>query len=99
MGLHSIFAGAYTLANGSGFLNTGVGRGIFTFAYFQYKKHIEDPFDGFAKRYPHLFHGGHIVDVGANIGYCSTLFSSVLDPTDSCLLSNLNRLTSRCFNA
>jgi FkbM family methyltransferase len=32
------------------------------------------------QQYPELFRGGHILDIGANIGYCSMLFSRAIDP-------------------
>jgi FkbM family methyltransferase len=76
----ALFSLLYAIARRSGFLDTGIGRALFTWAYFQYKKHLEDSFDGLIRRHPALFQGGHILDVGANIGYCSALFSRVAEP-------------------
>lgn len=53
---------------------------VFLLLYFIYKKYIEDPFAGLIKKKPELFKGGHILDIGANIGYTSTLFSKVVTP-------------------
>ncbi len=80
MNLYPLFAGVYSSVRRSGFLDTAIGSSLFRAAYFQYKKRIEDPFDGLIRRYPNLFRGGHIVDVGANIGYCSALFAKAIDP-------------------
>ena len=46
---------------------------------FAYKRHVEDPFAALVARRPDLFKGGHVLDVGANIGYTATLFASVID--------------------
>lgn len=53
---------------------------LFWLSYFLYKKYLEDPFFGLIRNRPELFKGGHILDVGANIGYTSTLFSKVVTP-------------------
>src|SRR5690242_8773965 len=75
-----LFTGAYAFARKNGFLDTRVGSSLFTAAYFQYKKRLEDPFAGLIEKHPGLFKGGHILDIGANIGYCSTLFAKAVDP-------------------
>jgi FkbM family methyltransferase len=76
----SLFTAVYAFARQRGLLDTRLGRSLFIAAYFQYKKHLEDPFAGLVEKRPELFRGGHIIDAGANIGYCSALFSRVLDP-------------------
>lgn len=53
--------------------------GAFVRAYFAYKRWIEDPFAALAARRPELFRGGHIVDVGANVGYTATVFARAAD--------------------
>lgn len=53
---------------------------MFIASYFAYKKHLEDPFDKLSRYRPDLFRGGHLIDAGANIGYCSALFSRLIDP-------------------
>ncbi|ACB49873.1 hypothetical protein cce_0522 [Crocosphaera subtropica ATCC 51142] len=70
----------YALFKKTGLLETAWFKKIFYWAYFFYKKHIEDPFFGLTQQYPELFIGGHILDVGANIGYTATLFSQVITP-------------------
>src|SRR5262245_3574634 len=82
----SVFTGAYAMARRSGFLDTDIGGRLFVSAYFLYKKYLEDPFDGLICRYPQLFQGGHILDVGANIGYSTSLFSRVVAP-DKCVFA------------
>jgi FkbM family methyltransferase len=77
--LNPLFTGAYSIARRSGFLDTRMGQALFAAAYFQYKKRLEDPFERLIRHYPRLFRGGHILDIGANIGYCSTLFSGAVD--------------------
>src|SRR5712692_982951 len=76
----SLFTSAYAAARRTGFLDTPIGSRLFISAYFLYKKYLEDPFEGLIRRDPDLFRGGHILDVGANIGYCAALFSRALDP-------------------
>ncbi len=51
---------------------------IFWVTYFLYKRHFEDPFFGLTQRYPELFQGGNILDIGANIGYTATVFAKVM---------------------
>jgi len=67
------------LARSSGFLNTGVGRELFLGSYFAYKRRLEDPYAALIKSMPELFRGGNILDVGANVGYCSVLFAAAAD--------------------
>lgn len=78
--MFSLFSAAYTGARRAGVLDTRAGSALFIGAYFAYKKHLEDPFDKLIRRQPELFRGGHLVDAGANIGYCSSLFSEIADP-------------------
>src|SRR5690606_25999933 len=50
----------------------------FRSAYFAYKYWYEDPYAGLLRR---VRPGpGHFLDVGANIGYSSWLFSRTIDP-------------------
>jgi FkbM family methyltransferase len=71
--------GLYSLTRRSGLLETGFGRKLFTTSYFLYKRYLEDPFAALAKRHPELFHGGDILDIGANIGYTASLFAQAAD--------------------
>lgn len=50
---------------------------IYLALLFAYKRYAEDPFAGLARRRPDLFQGGHIFDVGANVGYTASIFANV----------------------
>lgn len=52
-------------------------RGMFRFAYFRYKRFVEDPFRELTRDFPQLFENGHIIDVGANLGYTADVFARV----------------------
>jgi FkbM family methyltransferase len=56
-------------------------EGIYLTLLFAYKRHVEDPFAGLARRRPDLFRDGHILDVGANVGYTASVFAAVV-PTE-----------------
>ena len=75
-----LFTTVYSLARKSGVLSTRVGQDLFTHAYNTYKKYLEDPFYALARKRPDLFRGGYVLDVGANIGYTSTVFAQAIDP-------------------
>lgn len=51
---------------------------IFQSSYFMYKRFLEDPFHNLGRSHPELFARGNILDVGANIGYTSFVFSKLL---------------------
>ena len=74
-GLHS----AYGFANRLGVLDNAVLGDLFVRTYFAYKR-LSDPFVALARRRPDLFHGGHVLDVGANIGYTASVFAHALAP-------------------
>jgi len=74
-GLHS----AYGLANRLGVLHSAVLDDLFVRAYFAYKR-LGDPFAVLARRRPDLFRGGHVLDVGANVGYTASVFARALEP-------------------
>jgi len=71
---------AYSLAVRSRLMELAWFRRIYAGAYFAYKRRLEDPFDGLVRRRPDLFRSGHILDVGAHIGYTSSIFFRVLGP-------------------
>lgn len=68
----------YGFANRRGLLDAPIAREAFARSYFLYKRAVEDPFAALVRRRPELFCGGHILDVGANIGYTATVFASAL---------------------
>lgn len=70
----------YEFFNKNGLTEKRWFRKIFMFSYFIYKQYIEDPFFGLIKNKPELFQGGHVLDIGANMGYTSTIFSKVVTP-------------------
>ncbi len=72
--VQSLLLRVYGAVRGTGFLNTEPGKALFTSAYFAYKRHLEDPYQALSFRHPELFDGGNILDIGANIGYCSVVF-------------------------
>lgn len=70
---------AYSFANRRGWLSTPRAKRLFREAYFLYKKYYEDPFWRLVKSRPSLFRGGHVLDVGANIGYTAYCFANAVD--------------------
>jgi FkbM family methyltransferase len=77
----AIALGAYGTLARTGILETDFCKKLYASAYFAYKKHFEDPYLDLLRRYPTITSGGHIVDVGANIGYTATVFAdAVRDP-------------------
>ena len=70
----------YWLARKARLLDTAVGQRAFSASYFLYKRYLEDPYWGLVLRHPEIFHGGNILDIGANIGYTATVFSRAVSP-------------------
>lgn len=75
-----LLTGVYSGARKSGLLETRPGRWLFLHSYNLYKRYMEDPFHSLVANHPELFRDGHILDIGANIGYTSTLFARAIDP-------------------
>ena len=75
-----IFTKVYAYAKAHGLLETAVAKKIFVSSYFLYKRLLEDSFAAVVKKYPELFAGGHILDVGANLGYTAKVFARALSP-------------------
>lgn len=70
----------YRQATRLGLLSSKPARRLFDRAYFAYKRSMEDPFYGLTQLHPEFFKGGHVIDVGANIGYTASVFSAVVKP-------------------
>ena len=70
----SILPRLYAWAESTGILDHDVVYAAFVRSYFLYKRYVEDPFVGLAARHPALFRRGHILDIGANVGYTATVF-------------------------
>jgi FkbM family methyltransferase len=76
----SVFVRAYALARRAGLVDRPWFDAVFERSYFLYKRLWEDPFYALTQRAPELFRGGHILDVGANIGYTAVVFARALSP-------------------
>lgn len=74
----AIALGAYGTLARTGILETSFCKKAFVSAYFAYKKLFEDPYLDLMRRYPDIAKGGHIIDVGANIGYTTTVFADAV---------------------
>jgi FkbM family methyltransferase len=71
---------AYSLVRRSGVLRTSLGRRLFKFAYFLYKRHIEDDLQDLLQAFPDLVGDGNVLDIGANIGYTATVLARAIKP-------------------
>jgi FkbM family methyltransferase len=79
MRLQRLLLGVYQ-AVGPRLRSTSAGRRAFVASYFLYKRWLEDPFAALVRRRPSLFQGGHLLDVGANVGYTASVFAGAIDP-------------------
>lgn len=70
----------YAQVRRTGVLENPVCKRCFREFYFLYKRFLEDPLVTLLKIQPKICAGGLVVDVGANFGYTSVLFSEYLDP-------------------
>lgn len=70
----------YRQVRWTGVLSIPPVKRAYEFVYAQYKRRFEDPFYNLARVSPALFRGGHIIDVGANIGYTTGVFSTAIEP-------------------
>jgi len=70
---------AYRAFRRSGLLDKRWCRKLFLASYFAYKRCVEDSFDALAAKHAALFEGGHILDIGANVGYTTNVFSRVVE--------------------
>jgi FkbM family methyltransferase len=67
---------SYSFVKRTGFLETSIGSHLFTSAYFFYKRHIEDNLQDLLRARPHLLRNGHVLDIGANVGYTATVLAN-----------------------
>lgn len=75
MELTNLLRGAYSLINQSSLLESPWMRRQFARAYFFYKRHLWASYPGLTRSRPELFSDGHILDIGANIGFTATVFA------------------------
>lgn len=80
MQLANLCVAAYGAVKKTGVLEIAPAKRLFTQSYFFYKRFLEDPFDDLLKARPELLSGGHVLDVGANLGYTALLFSKYISP-------------------
>lgn len=69
----------YKKINQTGLLDLYFMRSLYISSYFTYKKYIEDPYLALIRHHKALFKGGNILDIGANVGYTSFVFSKVIE--------------------
>lgn len=73
--LTRLLLGGYASIKRTGLLEWPVAKRAFIDSYFLYKRYLEDPFFKFSCRYPEIFEGGAVLDVGANCGYTAKVFA------------------------
>ena len=93
-----MLTGVYSSVRQMGLLKSRPGQRLFTSLYFLYKKYLEDPFGALAKRRPELFRGGHVLDIGANIGYTAVVFAAPSTPDTKFMHSSQSHSISGCWN-
>jgi FkbM family methyltransferase len=69
----------YGAARSAGVLEHPWAERVFVRSYFLYKRYLEDPFHALIATEPALFLGGHVLDVGANVGYTAAVFARATD--------------------
>lgn len=75
MSVSDILIKSYQLTNKTGLLSLPLAKRLFRASYFLYKRYLEDPFAALIKEHSGLFTDGHVLDVGANIGYTASVFA------------------------
>jgi FkbM family methyltransferase len=71
---------AYRAVRQTGLLRTRWFRKLYLASYFGYKRYFEDRFERLTAKYPDLFKHGHVLDIGANVGYTADVFSRAVAP-------------------
>ncbi len=69
----------YALLGINRLLRIPIVERLYIAAFFAYKRYVEDPFAGLTRRRPELFRGGHVLDIGANVGYTAAVFSRAIE--------------------
>jgi len=69
----------YKGINRTGLLDLMPMRSLYISSYFTYKKYLEDSYARLVKYHSYLFKSGNILDIGANIGYTTFVFSSAIE--------------------
>lgn len=77
MKLHLFLTAPFSLILRSSLSKNAYIRHALRAIYFTYKK-FEDPHRSLMRKYPQLFNDGHIIDIGANIGFTSIAFAHVI---------------------
>ncbi len=70
---------AYGLVNKTGLLKLNFIRPVFEGLYFFYKNLTKDPLKTLTKHHPEMFKNGHMLDIGANIGYTVSVLAPLAD--------------------
>lgn len=81
MSFARILQGLYQFISRTGIQNTRLGRSLFLRCYFLYKKCFECELAQILSLISSHLPTGHVLDIGANVGYTSVVFSSVLKET------------------
>jgi FkbM family methyltransferase len=76
--LARLLLAVYQILGGSRWLQVPLLERLYLAAFFFYKRRFEDPFADLVRQRPDLFAGGHIIDVGANVGYTVSVFAPAL---------------------
>ena len=93
----------YRMVQRAHLLENPLGRRAFHAGYLLHKRYGSDPYRRLVQTQPRLFAGGHILDIGANIGYTASVFAEALTD-DACVFafepepqsfSDLSRIAER----
>lgn len=76
----------YRMVQRAHLLENPLGRRAFHAGYRLYKRYGSDPYRRLVQTQPRLFPGGHILDIGANIGYTASVFAEALTD-DACVFA------------
>lgn len=77
--LTRLFPRLYALLRINRLLRIPIIERLYIAVFFAYKSSLEDPFAALTGLRPELFRGGHILDIGANVGYTAHVFSRAIE--------------------